>query len=38
VLRGFAGVGPKCANLMLAIACGQPRIAVDTHVHRITNR
>jgi endonuclease III len=38
VLRGFAGVGPKCANLVLAIACGQPRIAVDTHVHRVTNR
>ncbi|HLH22335.1 MAG TPA: endonuclease III [Chloroflexota bacterium] len=38
VLRGFAGVGPKCANLVLAIACGQPRIAVDVHVHRVTNR
>ncbi|MBX5493001.1 MAG: endonuclease III [Chloroflexi bacterium] len=38
VLRAFVGVGPKCANLVLAIACGQPRIAVDTHVHRVTNR
>ncbi len=38
MLRSFAGVGPKCANLVLAIACGQPRIAVDTHVHRVTNR
>ena len=38
VLRSFAGVGPKCANLVLTIACGQPRIAVDTHVHRVTNR
>jgi endonuclease-3 len=38
VLRSFEGVGPKCANLVLAIACGQPRIAVDTHVHRVTNR
>lgn len=38
VLRSFRGVGPKCANLVLGIACGQPRIAVDTHVHRIVNR
>ncbi len=38
VLRSFEGVGPKCANLVLALACGQPRIAVDTHVHRVTNR
>jgi endonuclease III len=37
-LRSFEGVGPKCTNLVLAIACGRPRIAVDTHVHRITNR
>ncbi len=38
VLRSFAGVGPKCANLVLGIACGEPRIGVDIHVHRITNR
>jgi endonuclease III len=38
VLRSFEGVGPKCTNLVLAIACGRPRIAVDTHVHRVTNR
>jgi endonuclease-3 len=31
-------VGIKCANLVLGIACGQPRIAVDIHVHRVTNR
>jgi endonuclease-3 len=37
-LTGFKGVGPKCANLVLAIACGQPSISVDVHVHRITNR
>jgi endonuclease III len=37
-LTSFAGVGPKCANLVLAIACGQPRIGVDIHVHRVTNR
>lgn len=38
VLLSLPGVGPKCANLVLGIACGQPRIAVDVHVHRITNR
>src|SRR5579885_3486085 len=38
LLRSFAGVGPKCANLALGIACGEPRIAVDVHVHRVTNR
>lgn len=38
VLLGLRGVGPKCANLVLGIACGQPRIGVDIHVHRITNR
>jgi len=37
-LLGFAGVGPKCANLALGIACGQPVISVDIHVHRVTNR
>ena len=38
VLLSFAGVGPKCANLVLGIACGQPHVAVDVHVHRVTNR
>jgi endonuclease-3 len=38
VLRSFAGVGPKCANLALGIACGQARISVDIHVHRVVNR
>jgi endonuclease-3 len=38
VLLSFQGVGPKCANLVLGIACGQARIGVDIHVHRITNR
>ena len=37
-LLGFRGVGIKCANLVLGIACGQPRVGVDIHVHRITNR
>jgi endonuclease-3 len=38
VLLSFHGVGPKCANLVLGIACDQPSIAVDIHVHRVTNR
>jgi endonuclease-3 len=38
VMTSFPGIGPKCANLALAIACHQPRIGVDIHVHRITNR
>jgi endonuclease-3 len=38
VLTSFSGVGPKCANLVLGIACGQPKIGVDIHVHRVTNR
>jgi endonuclease III len=37
-LLSLRGVGPKCANLALGIACGQRRISVDIHVHRVTNR
>lgn len=41
-LTSFRGVGPKCANLTLGIACGLPTgevgIGVDIHVHRVTNR
>src|SRR4051794_27806902 len=38
VLTTFKGVGPKCANLAAGVACGADRIAVDIHVHRVTNR
>ena len=38
VMQEFTGVGPKCANLALGIACGQPTIPVDIHVHRVINR
>lgn len=38
VLTSFKGVGPKCANLALGIACRQPRISVDVHVFRVTRR
>src|SRR5205085_12116820 len=37
-LLEFHGVGPKCANLALGIACKLPLIGVDIHVHRVTNR
>lgn len=38
VLKSFSGVGPKCAHLVLGVACGEPFISVDIHVHRVTNR
>ena len=37
-MLSFRGVGPKCANLALGIACGEPLVSVDIHVHRVTNR
>ncbi|MCA1553601.1 MAG: endonuclease III [Chloroflexi bacterium] len=38
VLLSFSGVGVKCAHLALGVACGEPFISVDIHVHRVTNR
>jgi endonuclease-3 len=38
ILRSFSGVGPKCAHLVMGIACKEPFISVDIHVHRVTNR
>ena len=37
-LTSLRGVGPKIAALTLAVGFGRPSIAVDIHVHRITNR
>ncbi|MBI0539049.1 endonuclease III [Roseomonas sp. KE2513] len=37
-LTAFRGVGPKIAALTLGVAFGQEAIAVDIHVHRVTNR
>ena len=37
-LVAFKGVGPKVASLALGVALNHPIIAVDIHVHRITNR
>ena len=38
VLQTFHGVGPKCSNLAVGVACSKPFISVDVHVHRVTNR
>jgi endonuclease III len=37
-LTSFRGVGPKVANLTLAVGFDRPALAVDIHVHRVTNR
>jgi endonuclease-3 len=37
-LLALPGIGPKCANIVLAACFDQAVIAVDTHVHRISNR
>ena len=37
-LTSFRGVGPKIAALTLAVGFDTPAIAVDIHVHRVTNR
>ncbi|MBI2548501.1 endonuclease III [Candidatus Woesearchaeota archaeon] len=37
-LLTFHGVGRKTANIVITFGYGKDGIAVDTHVHRITNR
>jgi endonuclease-3 len=37
-LVSLPGVGRKTANVVLAVGFGHQRIAVDTHVFRVTNR
>lgn len=37
-LEALPGVGRKTANVVLNIAFGQPTIAVDTHLFRVSNR
>lgn len=37
-LLKLPGVGRKTANIVLWVSFGKPAIAVDTHVHRISNR
>ena len=37
-LEALAGVGRKTANVVLNMAFGEPTMAVDTHVFRVSNR
>jgi endonuclease-3 len=37
-LEQLPGVGRKTANVVLNVAFGQPTIAVDTHIFRVSNR
>jgi endonuclease-3 len=37
-LEALPGVGRKTANVVLNIAFGEPTLAVDTHVFRVSNR
>ncbi|MBR4199011.1 MAG: endonuclease III [Bacteroidales bacterium] len=37
-LQTLPGVGRKTANVVAAVAFGQPTMAVDTHVFRVSNR
>lgn len=37
-LEALAGVGRKTANVVLNTAFGQPVMAVDTHIFRVSNR
>lgn len=37
-LMKLAGVGRKTANVVMSIAFGEPAIAVDTHVERVSKR
>jgi endonuclease-3 len=37
-LQELAGVGRKTANVVLNTAFGQPTMAVDTHIFRVSNR
>ena len=38
VLETLPGVGRKTANVVMNIAFGEPTIAVDTHIFRVSNR
>ena len=38
LLEELPGVGRKTANVVMSVGFGHPRIAVDTHVFRVSNR
>jgi len=37
-LQALPGVGRKTANVVLNVAFGEPTMAVDTHIFRVSNR
>ena len=37
-LEALPGVGRKTANVVLNVAFGEPTMAVDTHIFRVSNR
>jgi endonuclease-3 len=37
-LRGFKGVGPKTAAIVLLFSLGKPAFPVDTHIYRVSGR
>ncbi len=37
-LESLPGVGRKTANVVLNVAFHEPTLAVDTHIHRVSNR
>ncbi len=37
-MLSLPGIGPKCTALALGIGCGEERLPVDIHVHRVANR
>ena len=37
-LEALPGVGRKTANVVLNVAFGEPTMAVDTHIFRLSNR
>ncbi|MCJ1656352.1 endonuclease III [Staphylococcus sp. NRL 16/872] len=37
-LESLAGVGRKTANVVMSVAFGEPSLAVDTHVERVSKR
>lgn len=38
VLKSLRGVGARCANQVLILACGQVKISVDSNIQRVTTR
>ena len=37
-LRQLPGIGPKSAGIVLSFSLGMPAMAIDTHIHRVSQR